>query len=68
MVHVVFVFCMLTAPTQCQERGMPGGEALTLFECTMGAQRLAQDWLVDNPGWTLARWRCVAEGRPNQPA
>ena len=62
MVHIVFVFCMLTSPTQCQEQGMPGGQAVSMFECMVGAQQLAQDWLIEHPSWTLTRWRCVTDG------
>ncbi|HYB09109.1 MAG TPA: hypothetical protein VEJ16_05530 [Alphaproteobacteria bacterium] len=67
MVQIVFVFCLLASPAQCQEQRSPSG-AQSVMECVMDAQRLAQFWLADHPEWSLARWRCEGGAPPENRA
>jgi hypothetical protein len=67
MVQIVFVFCLLASPTQCQEKRAPSA-SLSVMECIMDAQRQAQFWLADHPEWSLARWRCEAGAPPENHA
>jgi hypothetical protein len=59
MVQIIFVFCLLASPTQCQEQKLPGVALSTMNECMTNGQSLAITWLEDHPKWALARWRCV---------
>ncbi len=67
MVQLVLVFCLMAAPSQCQEE-RPSTEPLSLMSCMIGGQQLAEQWLADHPKWMLSRWRCVEESRPENAA
>jgi hypothetical protein len=67
MVQIVFVFCLLASPTQCQEQRAPS-ESLSMMGCIVDGERLALFWLADHPKWTLARWRCEGSAEPEKPA
>jgi hypothetical protein len=68
MVQIVFVFCMLASPAQCQEQRIPGVEVASINECMTNGQSIAIRWLEDHPKWMLARWRCVKGGDAGEPA
>jgi hypothetical protein len=66
MVQLVFVFCLIASPTQCQEQ-RPTFEELSRISCMVQGQQYAQDWLNEHPKWMLARWRCEMGRRPERP-
>ena len=67
MVEIVFVFCLLASPAQCQEQHSLS-EPLSLMECVVEGQQLAQNWLAEHPKWLLARWRCEGQQHEDEPA
>jgi hypothetical protein len=58
MAELVLVFCLATAPADCQEE-RPALADMSLTSCLVQGQQYAADWLADHPKWTLAGWRCL---------
>jgi hypothetical protein len=57
MAALVLVFCLASAPGDCQEE-RPLFADMSLMSCLVQGQRYASDWLADHPKWTLSGWRC----------
>lgn len=57
MAELVIVFCLIASPSSCREE-RPLLAPLPIMVCMMAGQTAAQEWLVDHPKWSLARWRC----------
>lgn len=68
MVQIVFLFCLIASPTQCEEHRLPGIALNTMNECMTNGQTMAITWLDDHPKWALSRWRCVTGGGAGEPA
>jgi hypothetical protein len=60
MIQIVMLYCLINSPTSCQEQRPVTNEPLTLMECAIHGQEIAQEWLSDHPKWTLSKWRCEA--------
>ena len=58
MAELILVFCLATAPADCQEE-RPALADMSLTSCLVQGQQYAADWLADHPKWTLAGWRCL---------
>lgn len=63
MIALVFVVCMQSSPTVCQEQNLLFAETITPMTCLMQAQPRLAEWSNTHPGWRVASWRC---GRPEQ--
>ena len=58
MAELILVFCLATAPANCQEE-KPALADMSLMSCLVQGQQYAADWLAEHPKWTLAGWRCL---------
>lgn len=57
MIELIFVTCLVTAPTECRERHLQFID-VSVMECMMGAQPQLAEWAVQNPKWQVGRWKC----------
>lgn len=76
MITLILIVCSMAAPFDCKEvplrpvfsDGMGGGVPMSMFDCTMHGQQIAQDWLGEHPNWMLYKWRCQVDHRGERPA
>jgi hypothetical protein len=66
MIQIVMLFCLVNSPQSCQEQRPSLDMPISLMECTMHGQEIAQGWLADHPKWTLSKWRCEANHPPER--
>ncbi len=62
MIELIFIACMGTDPTSCEERSLIYTD-LTPMTCMMAAQPQLANWVATHPNWTVARWKCQAMGK-----
>ncbi|MEM9140286.1 MAG: hypothetical protein AAGB15_10705 [Pseudomonadota bacterium] len=58
MLSLVLTTCLLSDPTVCQDRTVPGYRADTSLECLLDAEDRMSLWRQDNPAWHIQRWSC----------
>lgn len=58
MIELVFVACLRTLPSECEERSLTHLSEMGQMECMMTAQPQLAQWTVTHPGFTIARWTC----------
>jgi len=68
MIDLVLIYCLSAAPDRCLERREPMDPAVSLIQCTMGAQISAQDYLRTHPAYRLQAWRCEMDKPRESPA
>ena len=68
MIDLVLIYCLNTAPDRCLERRQPLEAAANLIQCTLGAQTMAQDYLLTHPTYSLHSWRCEMDKPRESPA
>ena len=65
MIALVFITCLQTSPTVCEERTMLYQEQMTPMACLMNAQPELAKWKATHPNWRITSYRC---GRPERMA
>ncbi|MEM0922090.1 MAG: hypothetical protein AAGF44_04985 [Pseudomonadota bacterium] len=60
MMTLVFVTCLIGAPTECRKNEMPIYEEISPMVCLTGAQAELARWRETHPGWRIVQWRCGA--------
>lgn len=58
MIELAFVACLVTAPTQCDERQLVFAEPISQMQCLMGAQVELARWNEAHPNLRVAKWSC----------
>lgn len=58
MIELVFVACLKTMPSRCEERSLAYLPEMTLFSCMIQAQPQLARWAEMHPGLTVSRWSC----------
>ncbi len=66
MIQIVMLFCLVNSPQSCQEQRPSLDQPISLMECAVHGQEIAQIWLADHPKWALSKWRCEAGHRPER--
>jgi hypothetical protein len=56
--ELIFTVCLLANGSVCKDNHVPVDERMTISACVMQAQPIMAQWIGDNPGWTIKRWRC----------
>lgn len=59
-VVLMFLVCLAGAPDRCMTVLPDAPDDLTLIGCALAGMTLGAQWLDDNPGYEIARVRCVA--------
>lgn len=57
MIELVFVACLVSAPEDCQERGLLFTD-VSPMQCLMGAQPELAKWVESHPNQQIKSWRC----------
>ncbi len=68
MIELVLVYCLSTAPDRCMERREVREQVGSPIECTMKAQTIAQEYVVEHPRYRLMGWRCEVDKPRENPA
>lgn len=58
MIELVFVVCLKTLPTSCEERSMAYLPEVSAMACMIQAQPQLAQWSEANPHLTVSRWAC----------
>lgn len=59
MIALVFVACLQSDPSVCEERNLLFSERnLTPMACIMQAQTRLAEWSTSHPRWRIGRWSC----------
>lgn len=58
MIELIFVACLQTSPSVCEEKSMQYAEQMTPMACSMAAQPELARWTEAHPGWNVTRWKC----------
>ena len=59
MIELLFVACLSSQPTACQERSLVFVD-VTPAMCMQGAQPELAKWIGTHPNHTISRWKCRA--------
>lgn len=57
MIELLFIACLSTEPSQCQERSLLFTD-VTPMQCLMGAQPELAKWVGMHPNQSIHSWRC----------
>ena len=57
MIELLFVACLSTSPSDCQERSLIFTD-ITPNQCMMGAQPELAKWVNAHPNYQISKWRC----------
>ena len=57
MIELVFVACLVSAPTECQEQSLLDTD-ISPMTCMMAAQPQLAQWAEQHPTYTVGRWSC----------
>ena len=57
MIELLFVVCLSTDPTACEERSLLYTD-VSPMACAMGAQPELAKWAEGHPKFRIAKWRC----------
>lgn len=57
MIELLFIACLSTEPSQCQERSLLFTD-VTPMQCLMGAQPELAKWAGMHPNHEIQSWRC----------
>ncbi len=57
MIELLFVACLSTSPSDCQEQSLLYTD-MTPMACMMAAQPELAKWAETHPTWTIGRWKC----------
>ncbi|MEM9577791.1 MAG: hypothetical protein AAF999_12345 [Pseudomonadota bacterium] len=57
MIELLFVACLASAPTDCQEHSLVYVD-ITPMQCLMAAQPELAKWSLTRPDMEILRWRC----------
>jgi hypothetical protein len=58
MIELVFVVCLMTAPSECEERSLMTLPEVGLMKCMAQAQPQLAIWTQEHPNFRVARWFC----------
>jgi hypothetical protein len=58
MIELVFIACLQTLPTECEERSMAHLPEVGHMGCLMTAQPQLALWSEAHPHFTITRWSC----------
>lgn len=58
MIELLFVVCLKTLPSACEERSLLSLEDTGLMTCMMQAQPQLAEWSVSHPNHRVVRWSC----------
>lgn len=57
MIELMFVVCLSTAPTECENRSLLFTD-ISPMACMMGAQPELAKWAESHPRYSVGRWSC----------
>ncbi|WP_118133503.1 hypothetical protein [Oceanicella sp. SM1341] len=58
MIELIFVACLQSSPSHCEQNAVQYAEPISAMACAMGAQPELAKWSETHPGWTIAQWKC----------
>lgn len=58
MIELVFVVCLMSSPSACEERSMATLPEMGLMKCMAQAQPQLAIWIEEHPSFRVARWFC----------
>lgn len=58
MIALVFVACLQSSPTVCQEQNVLFTDQMTPMGCLMNAQPEMAKWKNTHPKWRISSFRC----------
>jgi hypothetical protein len=59
---LIFTVCRLASADVCNDIRVAVDQQLPVSGCLMQAQPIMAQWIGDNPGWAIKRWRCEYSG------
>ncbi len=68
MIELVLIYCLSSTPDRCMERREVREPVGSPIECTMKAQTIAQEYVVEHPRFRLQGWRCEVDKPRENPA
>lgn len=59
MFELIISVCLMNDPAQCKNVHLTYmGELSSPYQCMRGGQPELVKWTVNNPGWSIRKWRC----------
>jgi hypothetical protein len=58
MINLVLIYCLTKDLTSCVEKRPQFEDSLTVMGCMIAAQRIASEYLNENPDYELNSFRC----------
>lgn len=58
MIELVFTACLISSPTQCEDKHLTFAENMNPLQCLMGAQPELAKWNEAHPKWQINKWKC----------
>jgi hypothetical protein len=58
MAQLVVLICLLSTPTECSEKPVPGATAADVVSCLKTAGDKADEWQKANSQYFVIGWRC----------
>ncbi len=68
MIELVLVYCLSDTPDRCMDRREVREPMGSPMECTMRAQTIAQEYVIEHPRFRLQGWRCEVDKPRENPA
>ncbi|QDL93915.1 hypothetical protein FDP22_18725 (plasmid) [Paroceanicella profunda] len=58
MIELIFVACLQSSPSVCEQKAVQYVEPISPLACAMGAQPELAKWVESHPGWSISQWKC----------